>query len=68
MVVTLQGEVQDPRFLRFLEKVGKERLASFDTRDFIILDLIHRETPIPAELRPRLPRLADQMKHIYFIS
>jgi ATP-dependent DNA helicase RecG len=59
VVVTLRGEVQDPRFLRFLEKVGKERLASFDTKDFLILDLIHRETPIPPDLRPRLPRLAD---------
>ena len=59
VVVTLQGEVQDPRFLRFLEKVGKERLASFATKDFLILDLIHREMPIPPDLRPRLLRLAD---------
>jgi len=59
VVVTLQGEVRDPRFLRFLEKVGKERLASFDTKDLLILDLIHREAPIPANLSPRLPRLAD---------
>ena len=51
VVVTLQGEVQSPRFLRFLEKVGKERLASFDTKDFLILDLIHREALIPANLR-----------------
>lgn len=59
VVVTLLGEVQDPRFLRFLEKVGKERLASFATKDFLILDLIHREMPIPPDLRPRLLRLAD---------
>lgn len=59
VMVTLQGEVQNPRFLRFLEKVGRERLASFDTKDFLILDLIHREAPIPANLRPRLPRLAE---------
>jgi ATP-dependent DNA helicase RecG len=59
VVVTLRGEVQDPRFLRFLEKVGKERLATFNTEDFLILDLIHREEPIPPDLHPRLLRLAE---------
>ncbi|MBM4273344.1 MAG: transcriptional regulator [Deltaproteobacteria bacterium] len=59
VVVTLRGEVQDPQFLRFLEKVGKEKLASFTTMDFLILDLINREEPIPAQLRPRLPHLVD---------
>jgi ATP-dependent DNA helicase RecG len=57
--VTLRGDIQDPRFLRFLEKVGKEKLASFTTEDFLILDLIHREEPLPPSLRPRLPHLLD---------
>ena len=59
VVVTLRGEVQDPRFLRFLEKGGKEKLASFTTADFLILDLVNREEPIPAQWRPRLPHLVD---------
>ena len=59
VMVTLRGEVLDPGFLRFLEQVGKERMASFDTRDFLILDLIHREMRISIDLRPRLLRLAD---------
>lgn len=59
VVVTLLGEVQDPRFLRFLEKVGREKLASFTTADFLILDLINREEPIPAQFRLRLPHLVD---------
>jgi ATP-dependent DNA helicase RecG len=58
--VTLWGEVQDPRFLRFLEKVGAERVASFDTRDLLALDLVHREQPIPEDLRVRLAWLVDQ--------
>ncbi len=59
VVLTLPGEVQDPRFVQFLEKVGSETLSSFDTHDFLILDLVHREEPVPLELQPRLRRLAD---------
>ena len=57
--LTLSGEVQDPRFVRFLEKVGRETLASFTTQDFLALDSIHRELPLPDHLRQRLPRLVD---------
>lgn len=57
--LTLRGEVQDPNFLRFLEKVGQENLALFDTRDFLLLDAVHREETIPAELQPRLRRLVE---------
>lgn len=57
--VTLRGDVQDPKFLRFLEKVGREKLASFTTEDFLILDLINREEPIFPSIKPRLPHLID---------
>jgi ATP-dependent DNA helicase RecG len=57
--LTLHGEVQDPRFVQFLERVGRETQASFDTPDFLILDLVHREMAVPADLAPRLRRLAD---------
>jgi len=59
VVLTLHGEVGDPRFVQFLEKVGRETLSSFDTHDFLVLDLVHREIPIPSSLHPRLRRLAD---------
>jgi len=55
--VTLHGEIQDENFLRFLEKVGPQRLDQFTTEDFLVLDLLHREQPVPAALRPRLPSL-----------
>ena len=42
VALTLHGQVQDPQFLRFLEKIGQERLALFNTHDFLVLDLIHR--------------------------
>ena len=55
--LTLNGEVQDVRFLQFLEKVGKEKQELFGTEDFLLLDLIHRRQAIPDILKPRLHRL-----------
>ncbi len=57
VVLTLHGEVRDPRFLQFLEKVGREKLELFNTADFLILDAVHREQPIPEHLKTRLQRL-----------
>jgi predicted HTH transcriptional regulator len=58
--VTLRGEVQDPRFLRFLEKIGQERVSSFTTRDMLVLGMVHRDQPVPEEFRPRLSFLMEQ--------
>jgi ATP-dependent DNA helicase RecG len=57
--VTLNGIVQDPAFLRFLSKVGDERQRSFSVEDFLVLDLLRREQPVPDQLTPRLPALRD---------
>ncbi len=62
VVLTLDGQIQDESFLRFLEKIGQERLASFSTEDFLVLDLVHKEKPIPSspqELKTRLHQLID---------
>jgi len=59
VTLTLNGEVQDVRFLQFLEKVGRERLALFGTADFLLLDLIHRGQPVPDPIKPRLNRLVS---------
>lgn len=62
VVLTLDGQIQDESFLRFLEKIGHERLASFNTEDFIVLDLVHKDRPMPptpTELRFRLNHLVD---------
>ncbi len=58
--VTLRGEIQNPEFLRFLENVGKERLASFTTNDLLILDSIQRDVPLATELQARVPHLLEQ--------
>ena len=58
--VTLHGEIQDPEFLRFFEEVGRERLATFSTEDFLVVDLVHREELVPSHLGSRLQYLVDQ--------
>ena len=55
--LTLHGEVQDPLFLKFLELIGQKTQESFDTADFITLDLINRDKKLPDRLRPRLQKL-----------
>ena len=57
--VTLHGEIRDPEFLRFLEEIGRERLATFTTDDFLVVDLVHSDRPIPTMLRPRVERLVE---------
>jgi ATP-dependent DNA helicase RecG len=58
--LTLHGEIGDANFLRFLEEIGQERLAAFGTDDFLVVDLVHREQPIPNVLQPRFERLLEQ--------
>lgn len=57
--LTLPGEVQDPHFVVFLGKIGEELVRSFTTEDFLVLDLVHREQPVPPELQRYLPALED---------
>lgn len=57
--LTLRGEIQDRQFLRFLEKVGQERLRTFQTEDWLTLDLINREQKIPEACQTRLPALLE---------
>ena len=57
--LSLRGDVQDPLFLQFLEKIGRETLSSFTTKDFLLLDCLHKEKPVPQEVADRIPRLAE---------
>ena len=57
--LTLHGTVGNPAFIRFLEKVGQERMASFSTHDFLILDLLQREQRVPDVLKLRLADLKE---------
>jgi ATP-dependent DNA helicase RecG len=55
----LDGRIQDPRFLRFMERIGEERVASFTTNDLLTLDCIHKERLIPEPLKPHVQGLLD---------
>ncbi len=60
VALTLDGQVQDEGFLRFLAKLDKRTLASFTTIDFLVLDYVHKEQPLPAEP----PELKIRLKHL----
>ena len=60
VAITLHGTVQDQNFIRFLEKIGAERVAAFSTQDFLILDLIHREQKLGPQFKARVDYLLDQ--------
>jgi len=59
VTLTLHGQVQDARFVKFLEEIGREIQVGFDVHDFLLLDLVNRQAPVPSGLQPRLRRLAD---------
>lgn len=58
--VTFHGEIQEPRFLRFLEQAGKETLASFTIQDLLVLDFLHRDETVPKEFKDRLTGLRER--------
>lgn len=60
VALTLRGEIQDEAFLRFLERIGQETLASFSTTDLVVLDLVHRGEEIPKALATRVPLLLEK--------
>jgi ATP-dependent DNA helicase RecG len=57
--LTLDGQVQDVRFLRLLEAIGQEQVRSFDTDHLMLLDLAYRQQAIPSSLRPRVHELLE---------
>ncbi len=57
--LTLFGKVRDHRFLTFLEKIARERKASFDAADFMALDLINRDRKLPPWAIERTPLLIE---------
>ncbi len=57
--LTLAGTVQNPAFIRFLQRLGDERLATFSTADYLTLDALQRDLPLSAPLQTRLAGLKD---------
>lgn len=55
----LAGTVQDPAFIRFLERLGEDQLQTFNTLDFLVLDALSRDLPLSGAMKARLPRLVE---------
>lgn len=53
----LEGTVRSATFVRFIERLGEEILRSFSTYDFLVLDYLRRDQPLPEPLAARLPGL-----------
>lgn len=45
--LTFDCTVSDPRFLRFLERVGAAHLVTFSTEDFVAVDTVYRGLDFP---------------------
>lgn len=58
--LTLKGEVQNPRFLTFLQQVTLEGFGPFTTQDLLVLDAVQREEPVPPNLKDRLIFLKER--------
>jgi len=59
VTLTLDGLVQDPKLLTMMERIGQETLHSFSTSDFLVVNHVRREQPVPDALRDRIPHLLD---------
>jgi ATP-dependent DNA helicase RecG len=57
--LTLAGTVQNPAFLRYIERLGEDALASFQTLDFLALDALAHGRELTQEMKSRLPDLMD---------
>lgn len=55
--LTLEGGVRHPAFVRFMERLGEEKLRSFSTRDYLALECLQHEKELPAPLKESLPGL-----------
>lgn len=57
--ISLMGEIQDPRFIKFLESLGNERQIGLSTADYLVLNFVRHDQAIPTHLRQALDRLID---------
>ncbi len=57
--LTLDGQVLEGQFIRFLERVGSELQVSFDTHDLLVLDRVYRSMEVPPELHSRLATFVE---------
>ncbi len=57
--LALHGEVRDPQFVRFLERVSAERQFSFGVSELLVLAHVHEDSPVPRQFQRELKTLLD---------
>lgn len=60
VALMLNGEIRDENFVRFIERVGNDRLDALDPHDFLILGLVASGQRVRADLRSHVPRLVER--------
>ncbi|MCF7809380.1 putative DNA binding domain-containing protein [bacterium] len=65
VVVDLSGKIEDPGFISFLEKIGKETQTNFSSEDYLILDSIRKKGRYPKTLERDIvnKRIQHLLKH-----
>jgi ATP-dependent DNA helicase RecG len=59
LYLTLQGQVRDEGFIRFIETIVEQQAYVFSAHDLLIIDFVHRGLPIPDSLDSRVPVLVE---------
>jgi ATP-dependent DNA helicase RecG len=57
--IALNGLVIDKRMLLLINRIGNERLESFSTEDFLVINALFHERKLSNNLRSRTKRLVD---------
>jgi len=57
--LSLDGVVQDPRFLRYMERAAQETQRDLTTEDLLVLNFLRQSDRVPDRLADRLPVLSD---------
>ena len=58
--LTMFGTVEDPAFVRFVERVSKETTAFFHTHDWLLMAAASRGEKLPKESQGRINHLIDR--------
>jgi ATP-dependent DNA helicase RecG len=64
--VVLSGQVQDEKFLSFLDRLARETRNLLSLDDLVVVDCVHRDIPVPLRLKGRIPGLVQMgaIEHI----
>lgn len=57
--ITLNGLVLDKKMLSLINKIGNDRLEAMATDDFLVINALFQEQPLPDNLRSRTKRLIE---------